>query len=1075
MNRSSHLLPLLAALALFGCEEKDKTPPPPPAIDPIVSPTLLKTVLVTGSAEFNAKIHLTGASADVDTVADQFTARWHAEVTLTPDAANALSVTATDAAGNVSEPTVVTVVQEHDSIPPPLPVVDPVPSPTPLSSLSMTGSAEFGAKIRIAGGASDVDTVADQFTARWRVTVPLKPDVENVLTVTATDAAGNVSGAVVVKVVQASSKPASIKLSFSAPSARAGELVGLLTRVLDQYGNEMPDAVVTFGSTPALAATFTIPGVTPAVTKDQGVLAASKQFVAYDLSAVSAGGYQFQVKATAGTVSDTQVLVVRPAPALTFSKLAFVPSGTTATVKAGVDVDYAYEVIDLYGNVTTGPVQAFTNAPGAVVVDDGVSGKGKLTRLTAAGTWDTSFYIAGAGQKGSLTVNVGVAAGAVVELGASTSLTSPQSKVQVFAKVRDAFGNLIGCNAGTGGNLGSMTFAATGALPTSVAPTATALGCFNGAFTATFAFPSEDTWAISATWAPTGATAVSSSVFVTVLAFDNTPPTVSITNVVVISNANGTSTPCPVSAAGCDLAFGDTLTFDVVATDNYALAQVGYGIFFENRGQGSTRTVYVPANQATWTSSFRFNVPNTVEISPLVATAMDRAGNFQNSAALTLRVNSGVPLGGRVLTAVASGNLIDAPVDVAGAANGDIYLVNSGNNNGNREVLRIAAGSNVPVAVPGTNNVGARGSSLMVARPTGTERLYVTDVAAAGDLLQFDLTGANKQVIASSGAVGGLGINAFTGFGLMPALPARGWLDFVASVDGAQFQLSLAANPTELYEIDTNGACATAAGKTCVTASPGGANIASAVAAALGTNSALVTGSSAGTQVILASRQTGETAGVAIAVPQGTIARSLPTLQDGHDQDFYVGNDSDATLRRYLAAGGAHGTFGAQAAQLGLVVADVWGQTANNLNFLDMMAYVVQRATSNLVAFHYTSLATAPGVPQQNNTPAPTFTVNSTTVGAPTLAFTNLADVVMLPSGCLAVSDTANIFTVDVRNAKSANPAVERIARNLATPAGLGVIANGGTGGNASDLLIAVTGANAVIRLSPTADPTDCF
>ncbi len=987
MNRLPYVLPILAALALLGCEEKDKTPPPAPVVDPIASPTPLTTVSVTGSAEFNAKIHITGGNADVDTVSDQFTARWRAEVTL-------------------------------------------------------------------------------------------KPDVENALSVTATDAAGNVSEATVVKVVQAPSKPASIKLSFSAPSAKAGELVGLLTRVVDQYGNEMPDAAVTFSTTPALAATFTIPGVTPAVTKDQGVLAASRQFVAYDLSLVKDGKYEFQVKATAGTVTDTQVLVVRPAPALTFKSLNFLPSGTTASVKAGEDVDYVYEVIDLYGNTTTGPVSAYTSAPGAIVVDDGVSGKGKLTRLVTAGSYGVSFYIAGAGQKGSMTVNVGVAPGAVVDIAASTTLTSPQSKVQIFARVRDAFGNLIACNDTAGGNLADLTFSAKGALPTSAAPSPTAPGCFNGAFTATFVFTTEDTWAISASYAPTGATAVTSSVFVTVLAFDNTPPTVTITNVNVIANATGISTPCTVAAAGCDMAFGDTLTFDVVATDNLALAQVGYGIFFENRGNGSTRTVYVPANVATWTSSFRFTVPNTVEVAPLVATAMDRSGNFQNSAALTIRVNSGVPLGARNLSVVASGNRIDAPVDVAAAANGDLYVLNSGNNNGNREIVRIGAGSNVASIVPNTANLGGNGGSLVVASKGGQERLFVTDQQNTGDFVQVDLSGAGKTQLVATPF--GAGNGGFTGIGVLPALQARGWLDFAATADGAQFQLSLAGNPNELYEIRTTGTCTAATGKFCVNAGAGASAsaIATAVATSVGTSSTLVTAAATGSKVMLAAKQVGEANGAAIAVMNGTIARANPTLVDGHDQDFYVGNDTDSAVRRYLSTGAAHGTFGGPNTQLGVAVRDVWAQTPSNTNFLDVMAYVVRSGTGDLVAYNYTTYATVPGVVVNNNTPTAAFTINSTSVGAPTIAFNRLSDVVMLPSGCLAVADSGNgnLYTVDVRQAKTfTGLAVERIARNVQGVQGLGTIANGGTGNNASDLLIAATGASAIMRLSPTTDTTDCF
>ena len=224
---------------------------------------------------------------------------------------------------------------EKDTTAPPAPVVDPIESPTPKLKLSVTGSAEFGATVKLTGGAADVTTTADKFTARWRAEIEFKKDVENTLSVTATDAAGNVSEPTVVTVVQASPKASSIKLSLTTPLAKAGEFVGLIARVQDQYGNEMPDAPVTFESTPALAPTFTIPGSTPAVTKGQGVLAGTHQFVAFDLSAVKAADYVFQLKATAGTVSDTQPVTIRPAPGSSFSKLHWAPMARSSPSPPG--------------------------------------------------------------------------------------------------------------------------------------------------------------------------------------------------------------------------------------------------------------------------------------------------------------------------------------------------------------------------------------------------------------------------------------------------------------------------------------------------------------------------------------------------------------------------------------------------------------------------------------------------------------------------------------------------------------------------------------------------------------------
>lgn len=943
--------------------------------------------------------------------------------------------------------------EKEDKTAPPAPVVDPLESPTPATKVSLTGSAEFNAKIRITGGAAEATATSDAFTARWRAEVELRPDAENPLSVTATDAAGNTSLATVVAVVQASSKATSVRLSFGAPVARAGELVALATVVLDQYGHEMPEAPVTFEVSPPLAATFTVPGSAPAVTKEQGVLAGTRQFVAYDLAGARAGDDVFTLKAKVGTVEDSAALVVRPAPALAFKALAFQPAGTTLSLVAGQDAPYSYEVVDLYGNVTEGPVSAYTSAPGAVVVDDGVSGSGKVTRLTAAGSYALAFYIAGAGQKGSLAFDVGTAPGAFVDLSASSTLTSPQSKVQLFARVRDAFGNPIACTAG---NTAAVAFAAAGALGTAATPDATT--CFNGAFRTTFTFASEDTWAVTATFAPTGATAVTGTVFVTVLAFDNTPPRVAIQNVKV------GGAPCDAAARtpnGCDAANGDTVTFDVAASDNTALAEVGYGIFFETTQRPSTRTVFVAANQATATLSFRFQVNAGAEVAPLVATAVDRAGNTENSAQVNLYVATGVPLGARTLDPYVSGGSINQPQDVAFSANGDLFIVNSNSNS----LLKVPAGTTTPQVVA-SGGGGVQGDSLTVAGLGGSERLFASD-NSNGRLLAFDLSGANRTTLSSSAS--------FTGLATLQALPSRGWVELGSGGDGATITLSQNGT-TEVYELDSNTSCSPAAGKTCVAVAGGasGAQKASAVQQAMTTASALVRAGVAGSQLTLESRSLGESSTVPVTLSVGGgLSRSAGTLVEGHDQEVWAGNDNDTLVRRHFITGSTHGTFDLGLRQGGLAVRDVWGAAPNNPALLDLMVYATRRnngnAASLLEGLELLTQAVAPNAPVSSV--ASRFTLSGTNVGSPQVSFSQPWDVVLAPNGCLLVSDAGNgsIYAVDTRAGRTfTNIPVERIARNLPGPRGMAL-------DPAGVLFIAGSGGNAVFRLTPTPDTTDCF
>ena len=908
--------------------------------------------------------------------------------------------------------TLVCSCAEKDTTAPPAPVVDPIETPTPKLKLSVTGSAEFGSTVTIAGGASSVTTTADKFTALWRAEVEFNKDATNTLSVTATDAAGNVSEATVVTVVQASPKASSIKLSLTTPLAKAGELVGLIARVQDQYGNEMPDAPVTFESTPALAASFTLPGSMPAITKAQGVLAGSHQFVAFDLSAVKAADYVFQLKATAGTVSDTQPVTIRPAAGNAFSKLAWAPMGTQLTITAGQDASYTYEVVDLYGNVTTGPVSAFTNAPGAIVVEDGISGAGKITRANTAGSYTASFYIAGVGQKGSLNLAIGTAPAAFVDLTASATLTSPNAPVKLFARVRDAYGNPIECTAATAGD---VTFTTTGTATTGPTPGATT--CFNGAFQASVTFAAEDNYAITATHQPTGATATSSSVFITVLNFDNTPPQVSIAAITV----NGV--PCtPASrtaAAGCDVASGDSVEFDVVATDNSALAQVAYNIFFESTQSLRTRTVFIAANQASATVHFRFTInSNAIETSPLVAMAMDRAGNIMNSAAVAFFVNNGIPLGGRALTVAVASPLLNRPADISVDSTGAIYVLNRGNN----ELLKVPSGGSAQLAA--TNVFG----EFLANAGTGAgERIFISDRNTGGVLRAFNPATSTVLTWANFGAGNAQGL------AVQGALPARGWVDLAASGDGDR--LTLTQNGVAvIYEMDNNASCPSAP-PTVICVTYAGSGGPAALQQTINNNgpspvsASLVTGTP--TRVNLFTKVAGELTGpntVSVAV-SGGLQRSFTTLLEGHDADLWMGNNGDNSIRRFLTSGtppvAAHGSFNVGTPQFGLAVRDVWTTTTDRL--FDSVEYFVDDANNNRLMAARTTVIAGGGVVTTATLPLFTLT-NGGGFG-----FSALWDVQLLPNGCLVVSDdgSGDVFAIDTTNPANTTPTVERIARTI--------------------------------------------
>lgn len=946
--------------------------------------------------------------------------------------------------------------EQKDTTAPPAPRVDPVTSPTPKTKVLLQGSAEFGATVRISGGKSSAETTADLFTARWFAEVELTTGAVNSLSVTATDAAGNTSEATVVPIEQAPSRPTTIALALSSDTARAGELVALLPRVVDQYGAELPDAPVTFTSTPALAATFTIPNTMPAVTKDQGVLAGTRQFVAYDLSAVAASGGEFTLTATAGTVSASAVLVVRPARAVRYSKLQFLPSGTSASTTAGVDLEYAYEVVDLYGNVTDGPSSAYTNAPGAVVVDDGVSGKGRLTRLVTAGSYAASFFIAGAGQQGSLTFSVDSAPAAFVDVVAAATLVSPNAPVDVFARVRDAFGNAIACTTSTAANL---SFAAQGARGGSV--TGSAVTCFNGAYRSAFTFTAEDVFTVSATWQPSGATAVVGNVFISVLAFDNTPPTVTIQNVRV----NGT--PCTPSArtpAGCDVADGDVVEFELLATDTGSgVAEVAYTAFFESTQALRTRTVLVAANTPPGPVAFRFTVrTNLPERADLVASAVDRAGNRQNSDALPLWTDRGFAVGNRVLTVVATGGLVDRPQDLAFAANGDLYVLSRGGNlAANPNIARIPAGTTGVQAFLDPLQVGGE---FLTHAGTGTEeRFFVSD----RNTRTFASFTAASTATSAYATVGGTGTSR--GLATLGATKARGFVDLIGAVaTGDTVTVGTVGYRFDLQAMPT---CMPSATQVCVNVPGGSASVlASALAAAMNA-SAVIAAQASNTRVTIETRAAGEAgSALVLAVSGAGLMRSATTLLGGHDAEPWSANSGDNFVRRYLNTTAGvpfnsttnHGAFNANTFQWSLGLRDVASLSSALVENVAMYAVVSNGGNyDRLEGFEVQVAAT--GV----ITTTSRFNVNQTT-GANQVGFGRLWDVAVAPNGCVLVSDDqGDVYAVDVTANAFAPSRVSRVARNLNAPRGLTFDATGA-------LLIADEGTNAIYRLTPEPMNT-CF
>lgn len=164
---------------------KDKLPPVVPKVNPISD----RDKTVTGTAEAGSTVTVKAGSKTY-----KVTAKTDGTFTVTIDAQKAgtmLIVTATDKAGNVSRATSITV---QDKTAPLAPKVNVVSDRDKV----VMGTAEAGATVTVKAGTKVYKAIA-KADGTFMVTVDAQKAV-TVLTVTATDKAGNVSGAASVTV-----------------------------------------------------------------------------------------------------------------------------------------------------------------------------------------------------------------------------------------------------------------------------------------------------------------------------------------------------------------------------------------------------------------------------------------------------------------------------------------------------------------------------------------------------------------------------------------------------------------------------------------------------------------------------------------------------------------------------------------------------------------------------------------------------------------------------------------------------------------------------------------------------------
>ncbi|WP_318503012.1 5'-nucleotidase C-terminal domain-containing protein [Bacillus sp. T3] len=172
---------------------EDSVAPDAPSVNEVTD----QSTNVTGKAEAGATVEVSIAGSVVGTSTASEDGSFDIEIAK-QKAGTELTVTATDAAGNVSDGTVVIVI---DVTAPEAPKVHDVIQ----NDTVVTGTTEAGASVKVMMDNVELGTAVADVNGKFEVLVS-KQKHKNVLTVSATDAAGNVSEASIVEVLKKNEK-----------------------------------------------------------------------------------------------------------------------------------------------------------------------------------------------------------------------------------------------------------------------------------------------------------------------------------------------------------------------------------------------------------------------------------------------------------------------------------------------------------------------------------------------------------------------------------------------------------------------------------------------------------------------------------------------------------------------------------------------------------------------------------------------------------------------------------------------------------------------------------------------------
>ncbi len=270
-------------LTVSGVTPAFAAAPASPVVTTLTQSTTTTPIILSGTADANTSIQVAGGATPV-TASSTAGGDWSVSVDLLANVVNHLAVVSFNTGGEYSATTTVDIT--HDNTAPAAPVITFPTSPyaTSTSPITVTGTAEADAIISITGGSSTT-TATTTGGGNWSASVGLTASSTNTLSVTAMDAAGNVSAASTVAVTH----PSASGTTTTATSSPIITLVGESTmHVFSCNGFAEPgfSAVNSMGMTISATPTGTVdignPGtytITYSATDDQSHTATTTRTV----------------------------------------------------------------------------------------------------------------------------------------------------------------------------------------------------------------------------------------------------------------------------------------------------------------------------------------------------------------------------------------------------------------------------------------------------------------------------------------------------------------------------------------------------------------------------------------------------------------------------------------------------------------------------------------------------------------------------------------------------------------------------------------------------------------------------